>query len=185
MSSILSRISIFTGQISSQALQDVHAQSSSGVIRSNTLDDFTFKSIGVDTVAGTAGSPLSDITCPTFNIISRGSRGLPVRFAGQTDVHLPQTVQASKSSSCFHVKFSINSAPTVSISSASIRFPMSLIAPFGLSFGLKNIFDGEVTICLNFDCGKTSKNTKKLTVWSIHETLWNKIPSSNGSKVAM
>ena len=160
----MSKISIFTGQISSHALQEVQAQSSSGVIRSNTLDDFTFKSIGVDTVVGTAGFPVSDITCPTFKIISRGSNGFPVRLAGQTEVQRPHTVHASRSKSCFHVKFSINSAPTVSISSASIRFPISLIAPFGLSFGLKYIFTGDVIMCLNFDCGSTSKNTKKLTV---------------------
>ena len=36
MSRILSRISMFTGQISSHALHDVHAQSSSDVMRSNT-----------------------------------------------------------------------------------------------------------------------------------------------------
>ena len=62
MSSILSRISIFTGHISSQALQDVHAQSSSEVILSNTLSELTLRGPGVETVAGTAGCPDSDIT---------------------------------------------------------------------------------------------------------------------------
>ena len=62
MSKILSNISIFTGQISSHALHDVQAQSSSGVTLSNTLDVLTFKSIGVVTVEGTAGFPVSDIT---------------------------------------------------------------------------------------------------------------------------
>ena len=145
-------------------MHDVHAQSSSGVILSKTLADFTLRSTGVDTVVGTEGFPLSDITCPTFNIISLGSNGFPVRLAGQTDVHRPQIVHASRSRSCFQVKFSISSAPTVSISSASIRFPISFIAPLGLSFGLKNIFVGEVIMCLNFDCGRTIRKTKKLNV---------------------
>ena len=78
ISRILSKISIFTGQISSQALQDVQAHSSSEVIRSNTLSEFTFNTFGVEIVVVTAGSPDSDITCPTFNIISLGSRDFPV-----------------------------------------------------------------------------------------------------------
>jgi len=107
---------MFTGQTSSQARHDVQAQSSSDVILSNTFEVLTCKSIGVVTVAGTAGEPDSDITCPTLRIISLGSKGFPVKFAGQTEVHLPQTVQASRSTSCFHEKFSITSTPTVSIS---------------------------------------------------------------------
>ena len=55
MSSILSKISIFTGQISSHALQEVQAQSSSEVILSKTLSEFTRNGPGVETVAGTAG----------------------------------------------------------------------------------------------------------------------------------
>ena len=62
MSNILSKISIFTGQISSQALHEVQAHNSSGVTLSNTLEVFTLRSIGVVTVAGTGGSPVSDIT---------------------------------------------------------------------------------------------------------------------------
>ena len=57
MSNILSKISIFTGQISSHALHDVHAQSSSEVIRSKTLSEFTFNTFGVVTVVVTEGSP--------------------------------------------------------------------------------------------------------------------------------
>ena len=84
-------------------------------------------------------------------MISRGSSGFPVKLAGQTDVHLPHTVHASKSTSCFHEKFSITSAPTVSMSYASNRFPISFITPFGRSLVLRNIFTGEVMICLSFD----------------------------------
>ena len=144
MSSILSRISILTGHISSQALQEVQAHNSSEVILSKTFDEFTFKGPGVVIVAGTGGSPDSDITCPTFKIISLGSSDFPVWFAGHTEVHLPQTVQASKSISCFQVKWSINSVPTLSISSASSKFPISLIAPLCLSLGDMNILIGDV-----------------------------------------
>ena len=157
----MSKISILTGQTSSHARHDVQAQSSSAVILSKTFEVFTCKSIGVDTVAGTGGEPDSDITCPTLRIISLGSSGLPVKLAGQTEVHLPQTVQASRSTSCFHEKFSITSTPTVSISSASRRFPISFIAPLGLSLGLRNMLTGEVMICLSFDCGREIRKTKK------------------------
>ncbi len=43
--------------------------------------------------------------------ISRGSSGLPVSCAGQTDVHRPQMVQASVSSNCFQVNSVISAAP--------------------------------------------------------------------------
>src|SRR6185312_14121881 len=104
MSRILSRISMFTGQISSHALHDVHAQSSSDVTRSNTESAVIVMASVVLTGGDTTGSPVAAITSPTFNTISRGSSGLPVACAGQTDVHRPQMVQASVSKSCFQVK---------------------------------------------------------------------------------
>ena len=185
MSNILSKISIFTGQISSQALHEVQAHNSSGVTLSNTLEVFTLRSIGVVTVAGTGGSPVSDITWPTLRIISLGSNGLPVKFAGHTEVHLPHTVQASKSTSCFQVKFSISSTPTLSISSNSIRLPMSFMAPFGRSFGLKYIFTGEVTMWRSLDWGRTIKNIKKEITWRIQEILWKVTPFSIGNNSAI
>src|SRR3954469_20862468 len=103
MSRILSRISMLTGQISSQALHEVHAQISSGVIRSNSDDDSMVTS-GSRAIGGdTAGEPDAAITSPVLRTISRGSSGLPVAWAGQTLVHLPHMVQASVSSSCFQV----------------------------------------------------------------------------------
>src|SRR5437763_11880997 len=95
MSRILSRISMLTGQISSHALQLVQAQISSGVIRSNTELAVTVSSGSWPTI-GETGEPGcdSDITCPTFSTISRGSSGLPVACAGHTLVHRPHTVQA-------------------------------------------------------------------------------------------
>src|SRR5688500_3476147 len=104
MSRILSRISMLTGQISSHALHDVHAQISSALMRSNTLGALTVSSGSCPTI-GDTGPPgwLSDMTWPTFSTISRGSRGLPVALAGHTDVHRPHTVQASVSSNCFQV----------------------------------------------------------------------------------
>src|SRR5215471_4300660 len=106
MSRILSRISMLTGQISSHALHDVHAQSSSDVTRSNTESAVTVMPGAMLTGGDTTGSPVADITSPTFSTISRGSSGLPVAWAGHTDVHRPQTVHASTSSSCFQVKSS-------------------------------------------------------------------------------
>src|SRR5581483_5661770 len=58
MSRILSRISILTGQISSQALQVVQAQTSSAVIRSSTEPADTV--ISSSTVAG-GGHDLADL----------------------------------------------------------------------------------------------------------------------------
>src|SRR5215467_9480105 len=121
MSKILSRISMFTGQISSHALQLVHAQISSDETRSNTLSAVIVIALSVPTGGDTTGSPVAAITSPTFNTISRGSSGLPVACAGHTEVQRPQTVHASVSNSCFHVKSSTLTAPKLS-SSVSIRF---------------------------------------------------------------
>src|SRR5215210_2319058 len=98
MSRILSRISMFTGQISSHALHDVHAQISSALTRSKTELADTVHSASWPTT-GETGPPgwVAAITCPTLRTISRGSRGLPVAWAGQTLVHRPQTVHASVS----------------------------------------------------------------------------------------
>src|SRR5207244_3697445 len=111
MSRILSRISMLTGQISSHALHDVHAHSSSGVMRSNT--EFADTVIEASTPMGgdTGGVLVAAMTSPILRTISRGSSGLPVAWAGHTDVHRPHIVQASVSSSCFHVKSSIVDAP--------------------------------------------------------------------------
>ena len=51
------------------------------------------------------------MTSPILSTISRGSSGLPVACAGQTEVHRPHMVQASVSSNCFHVKSSMVAAP--------------------------------------------------------------------------
>src|SRR5713101_4645663 len=107
MSRILSRISMFTGQISSHALHDVHAHSSSDVMRSNTESAVILMSRTVQTGGDTTGSPVAAITSPTLSTISRGSSGLPVACAGHTDVHRPHTVHASVSNSCFQVKSSM------------------------------------------------------------------------------
>src|SRR5581483_10774719 len=96
MSRILSRISMLTGQISSHALHDVHAQISSAEMRSNTESAVTVSSASWPTTGDTGPSgAVAAITWPTLRTISRGSRGLPVACAGQTDVHRPHTVHAS------------------------------------------------------------------------------------------
>src|SRR5258706_426546 len=85
MSRILSRISMLTGQISSHALHDVHAQSSSEVMRSNTESAVMVMPFAVLTGGDTTGSPVAAITSPTLSTISRGSSGFPVACAGHTD----------------------------------------------------------------------------------------------------
>ena len=91
MSRILSRISMLTGQISSHALHDVHAHSSSDVMRSNTESALDRDARGRCPTGGdTTGSPVAAITSPTFSTISRGSSGLPVALAGHTEVQRPQ-----------------------------------------------------------------------------------------------
>src|SRR6478752_6966590 len=111
MSRILSRISMLTGQISSHALHDVHAQISSGVRRSNSDDDEMVTSASVAIGGETTGEPVAAITSPVLRTISRGSSGLPVAWAGQTLVQRPHMVQASVSSSCFQVNSSMVEAP--------------------------------------------------------------------------
>src|ERR687891_1490313 len=101
MSRILSRISMLTGQISSHALHDVHAQISSGVMRSNSDEDDTVISGSTPSGGDTWGVPVAAMTSPVLSTISRGSSDLPVACAGQTLVHRPHIVQASVSSSCF------------------------------------------------------------------------------------
>src|SRR4051812_27240780 len=98
---------MLTGQISSQALQVVQAQTSSAVIRSRTAPADTVISESRVTGGGTLGLAVAAMTSPILRTISRGSSGLPVLLAGHTDVQRPQIVQASVSMSCFQVKSSI------------------------------------------------------------------------------
>src|SRR4029079_2384962 len=101
MSRILSRISMLTGQISSHALHEVQAHTSSGVMRSNSEDDSMVISGTVEIGGDTTGVPLASMTSPVLRTISRGSSGLPVALAGQTLVQRPHMVQAYRSSSRF------------------------------------------------------------------------------------
>src|SRR6202521_5920005 len=104
MSRILSRISMLTGQISSQALQLVQAQISSGVIRVKTESAVIVISES-DPMTGETGPPgwVAAMTLPILVTISRGSSGLPVACAGQTLVQRPQMGPAAVSSSGFPV----------------------------------------------------------------------------------
>src|SRR4051794_33872408 len=111
MSRILSRISMLTGQTSSHALHDVHAQTSSAVMRSNSELDEIVMSGTVPSGGDTTGEPDAAMTSPVLRTISRGSSDLPVAWAGQRAVHRPHIVQASVSSSCFHVNSSMIDAP--------------------------------------------------------------------------
>src|SRR4029078_935657 len=104
MSRILSRISMFTGQISSHALHDVQLHSSSDVMRSHTELAVMVMPLAVLTGGETTGSPVASITSPTFSTISRGSSGLPVACAGHTDGQRPPTLHASAAISIFPVQ---------------------------------------------------------------------------------
>src|SRR4051812_22873482 len=67
MSRILSRISMLTGQISSHALHEVHAQISSGVIRAKT-ELAVIVSAASDPMTGETGPPgwVAAMTLPTL-----------------------------------------------------------------------------------------------------------------------
>src|SRR5215218_4375202 len=92
MSRILSRISMLTGQISSHALHDVHAQISSDVIRSKRELAPIVISGSVPSGGDTTGLPVAAITSPVLSTISRGSSDLPVAWAGHTLVQRPHIV---------------------------------------------------------------------------------------------
>ena len=157
---------MLTGQISSQALQDVHAQISSELIRSNSEFELMVISTSVP-IGGVTRPPgaceaVAAMTSPVLRTISRGSSGLPVACAGHTLVHRPHIVQASVSSSCFQVKSSTTEAPNDS-SEVSVRFGMAFIAPLGRSRSLRYIFSGDVKICRNIVIGKIAKKATKVS----------------------
>jgi nitrate reductase gamma subunit/ferredoxin len=132
----------------------------------------------------TTGEPLAAMTSPTLSTISRGSSGLPVAWAGQTEVQRPHMVQASVSSSCFQVKSSMVAAPNVS-SDVSIRFGMGFIAPFGRSLSRKYMFTGEVIAWRNFVVGSSTKNATTATMWMPHDQRWKStiVPTFQSSAI--
>ena len=158
---------MFTGQISSHALQLVHAHSSSAVIRSNSEFAEIVISASMPIGGGTTGLPVAAITSPVLSTISRGSSGLPVAWAGHTLVQRPHIVQASVSSSCFHVKSSTTDAPNVS-SSVSARLGSGFIAPFGRSWARRYMFSGDVNMCRSIVNGRMTRKATKATTWAIH-----------------
>ncbi|CAB4980380.1 unannotated protein [freshwater metagenome] len=162
---------MFTGQISSQALQLVHDQISSVVMRSKSeLAEMVISlstPIGGDTFPPGACAAVAAITSPLFNTISRGSSGLPVACAGQTLVQRPHMVHASKSSNCFQVKSSTTCAPNVS-SDVSVRFGIAFIAPFGRSRSFRYMLSGDVKMWRNMVTGKMIKKTMNAATWPSH-----------------
>ena len=107
----------------------------------------------------TAGVPVRAMTSPVLRTISRGSSGLPVAWAGHTDVQRPHMVQASVSSSCFQVKSSMVEAPKLS-SSVSIRFGMGFMAPLGRSRSFRYMFSGEVNMWRSIVTGRIATKAK-------------------------
>src|SRR5437868_13941432 len=172
MSRILSRISMFTGQISSHALHDVHAQISSAEMRSNTelAEMVSSASCPMTGDTGPAGR-VAAMTLPTLVTISRGSSGFPVAWAGHTEVHRPQIVQASVSSSCFHVKSSIAAAPKLS-SSVSIMLGSGFIAPLGRSRSRRYMFNGDVSMWRALVIGTSTRKVTNPRKCAVHSAWW-------------
>ena len=158
---------MFTGQISSHALHDVHDHSSSAVMRSKRLSAVTVISRSMPTGGDTGGVPVRAITSPVLLTISRGSSGLPVACAGHTEVQRPQIVHASVSNSCFQVKSSTVDAPKVS-SSVSIRFGISRIAPFGRGRSFRYMFIGLVIMWRSIVVGRITRNARNAITWIDH-----------------
>ena len=109
------------------------------------------------------------MTSPVLSTISRGSSGLPVAWAGHTDVQRPHIVHASVSSSCFQVKSSTTEAPKLS-SSVSIRFGIAFMAPLGRSLSDRYMLSGEVKMWRSMVTGRMTRNATKLTMWMTHST---------------
>ena len=162
---------MFTGQISSHALHDVQAHTSSEVMRSKRLLADTVISGSTPIGGDTGGVPVRAMTSPVLSTISRGSSGLPVAWAGHTDVHRPHIVQASVSSSCFQVKSSTVEAPKLS-SSVSMRFGIGRMAPLGRSRSRRYMFSGDVKMCRSIVTGRITTKRKKLATWATHQTWW-------------
>ena len=178
-------ISMFTGQISSQALQVVQAHTSSVLMRSNSELAVTVISGTVLSGGDTLGEPVAAMTSPLLSTISRGSRGLPVAWAGHTEVQRPHMVQASRSSSCFQVKSSMVEAPKLS-SSVSMRLPIGFMAPLGRSRSRSHMFSGEVNMWRSIVTGRMARNTTNASTWAIHQN-WNQpdrllLPSSREAR---
>src|SRR5256885_12742752 len=75
---------MLTGQVSSQALQVVQAQTSSAVIRSSTEPAEIVISESTVTGGGTFGEAGAALPPPAFRTILRGAGGLPLFFARHT-----------------------------------------------------------------------------------------------------
>ena len=170
MSRILSRISMLTGQISSHALHD---RARPDLLGRDALEQRVGRdgdlAVDADGRRHRSGSPVAAMTSPDFSTISRGSSGLPVAWAGHTRVQRPHIVQASVSSSCFHVKSSTTDAPKVS-SDVSVRLGIGFMAPLGRSRSFRYMFSGDVNMCRSMVMGRITRNAKNASTWAIHMT---------------
>ena len=82
-------------------------------------------------------------------------------------MHRPHIVQASVSSSCFHVKSSTALAPNVS-SSVSVRFGIARIAPFGRSRSRRYMLSGDVNMWRSIVIGKIRRNVRNAATCTLH-----------------
>ena len=172
MSRILSRISMFDrADLVARLARSCTTRSPRRVMRSNSeLADDRDLGVDADAAATPVGWPVAAITSPVLSTISRGSSGLPVAWAGHTDVQRPHIVQASVSSSCFHVKSSTTDAPNDS-SAVSVRLGIGFIAPLGRSRSRRYMFSGDVNMCRSIVIGRITRKTKNATTWVTH-MIW-------------
>ena len=157
-----------TGQISSQALQEVHAQSSSEVTRSNMVPAGTEISASTPMGGETPGVPVAAMTSPALRTISRGSSGLPVAWAGQTLVHRPHMVHESRSSNCFQVNSSMVETPKLS-NSVSMRSGSGFMAPLGRSLSRRYMFSGDVNMWRIMVTGSRTRKATNDVTWATHQ----------------
>ncbi len=92
-------------------------------------------------------------------------------WAGQTEVQRPQTVHASRSSSCFQVKSSMALAPKVS-SDVVVRSGSGFMAPLGRSRSRRYMLSGEVNMWRSLVVGISSTKAKKASTWMPHDHWW-------------
>ena len=111
------------------------------------------------------------ITSPIFSTISRGSSGLPVACAGHTLVQRPHIVQASVSSSCFHVKSSTTDAPNDlqrRLGEVRHRLHRALRAARG---PCRYMFSGDVNMWRSIVIGRIARKTMNATTCATH-AIW-------------
>ena len=158
---------MLTGQISSQALQDVQAHSSSAVMRSNTQLAPTVMSAstpigGVVTGRAGAGHDLADLEhdLPGVERLAGGVGGAHRRAAAAhgAGVGVEQLLPGEV----------LDGGGAEVLELGVIRLGSGFIAPLGRSRSRRYMFSGEVNMWRSIVVGRITRNATKLTTWAIH-----------------